>query len=84
MGFENAKVYGYQTGGGFSEVDYKSWGKLIHWANQETVKLRLKHIEAMAAAFFAKTDIPPEEVVLVEDRTEPHVIRFYFERREKA
>lgn len=66
-----------------AQVDYEGWGRVMDWARERQVELRLEHLEEMAAAYFAKTDIPPEEVVLVEDMTEARRIRFYFERREK-
>jgi len=41
--------------------------EITEWAVRHGINLRLKYLEEMAAAFLMRTDIPIEEVVLVEE-----------------
>lgn len=44
------------------------------------IQQRIEHIEQMAAAYFAKTDIPPDEVELVEEHLGLRIV-WYFRRK---
>jgi Trk K+ transport system NAD-binding subunit len=54
---------------------------IINAAIEHEVNIRMEHIEMMATAYLLKTDIPPDEVELVEEQVENRVI-WYFRRRE--
>lgn len=48
---------------------------------QEIIKKHSEHIEMMAAAYFKYTDIPPDQVELVQKIENKEYI-FYFRKRE--
>lgn len=41
-----------------------------------------EHIEMMAAAYFQRTNVPPDEVVLIEQRCADGTTRWWFQRRD--
>ncbi len=57
---------------------------LQEWVNAHASKvlaIRREQLEQMAAAYLAKTDIPPDEVVLCEQMTPDGTTRWWFERK---
>lgn len=59
------------------------WKSLLTYAVEQRVKLRLEHLEMMAAAYFAATNIDPREVVLVEDARMPGRTFYYYSTRDE-
>lgn len=52
---------------------------VVQWARERQARIRLDHLEMMVAAYFSKTDIPPDQVVLVEEQQGNKTI-WYFRR----
>jgi hypothetical protein len=67
-----------------SERDKNRIQEIIESAAEKQAEIRMSHIEAMAGAYLLLTDIPPDEVELVEDRTDGFRVRWYFRRKENA
>ena len=52
---------------------------------EEMSKVRFQYLEKLAAAFFSKTNIPPEDVVLCEQATSNAngpLIKWWFQRKD--
>lgn len=57
---------------------------LVNEAVQEYLRVHYEYIEMMAAAYFKRTSIPPDQVVLVEQRRSETEIHFYLARKEST
>jgi len=53
---------------------------LSQWWHDEVYRVLRNHIEAMAAAYFLTTDIPPDQAVLCQETIDGKM-KFWFERR---
>jgi len=60
--------------------EFKETLSVVEAARQKGIQIRMDHLESMAAAYFQKTDIPPDEVELVEEQGGFQTI-WYFRRR---
>ena len=58
-----------------------SLDNLVHEAARRGAEIRIEHLEMLTAAYFSKTDIPPDQVVLVEEHQATKTI-WYFARKD--